>query len=105
MRDIMYEPKNARKEVAKIDTYHEKSFYETLLSSEYPRENISNHESDMYVYVTPLTTKLVKEFWPDDGMRELFVKKFKDNVTGRHMYDIAFAYDPYWKDKKSEVKK
>lgn len=91
--------------MAKIDTYQEKSLYEALLSSGYPKEDIFNHESDMYVYVTPLTTRLVEEFWPDDGMRELFVKKFKDNVTGSHMYDVAFAYDPYWKDKKSEVPK
>lgn len=79
-----------------MDTYLEKSLYEELLSAGYPAKDIFNHESDMYVYVTPLTTRLVNEFWPNDNMRRIFVSTFTDNVTKRTMYDVAFAYDPYW---------
>lgn len=85
--------------MAKIDTYHEKSLYETLLSSGYPKTDIFNHESDMYIYVTPLTTRLIEEFWPDDNMRGLFVKTFTDNINKKLMYDVAFAYDPYWRER------
>lgn len=81
------------------DLYEKESIYARLLREGYPQEDIDHHESDLYVYVTPLTTRIIKEHFPDQGHKTIMVNKFKDNVTGRYMYDIAFAYDPYWAEK------
>lgn len=78
------------------DLYEKESIYARLLREGYPQEDIDHHESDLYVYVTPLTTKIIKEYFPDHDHKTIMVNKFKDNVTGRYMYDITFAYDPYW---------
>ena len=31
--------------------------------------------------------------------REAFVSQFRDQITGRMMYDILFAYDPWWTER------
>lgn len=68
-----------------------------LLDAGYPKEQIFHHESDLYVFVTPLTTEVLDKWLEDNGWRKLkndpfLVGKFKDNITGRQMYDIAFQY-------------
>ena len=76
-----------------------KSLMERLLEAGYPPEDIDHHYSDLYVYVTPLTTKVITEWADENGydsnLRDgVFVQKFKDQITGRMMYDIAFQYIP-----------
>lgn len=84
-----------------------KSLMERLLEAGYPPEDIHHYYSDLYVYVTPLTTKVITEWLTNNGydsnLRDgVFVKTFRDQITGRKMYDVLFEYIPFW-DKK-EVK-
>lgn len=63
----------------------------------YPREQMFNHCSDLYVFATPLTKRVVDKWFKDEGLnKSLFVKTFTDQLTGRPMYDIPFQYAPYW---------
>ena len=82
-----------------------KSLMERLLKAGYPSEDIDHHDYDLYVYVTPLTTKVIKEWMKDnnytDNLNGFLIQKFRDQITGRIMYDIAFQYIPSL-DKKVE---
>ena len=83
-----------------------KSLMERLLEAGYPPEDIDHYYYDLYVYVTPLTTKVIMEWADENGydsnLRDgVFVQTFKDQITGRKMYDIAFQYIPSL-DKKVE---
>ena len=83
-----------------------KTLMERLLEAGYPPEDIHHHYYDLYIYVTPLTTKVIAEWANDygynDNLRDgLFVQKFRDQITGRMMYDIFFQYIPSL-DKKRE---
>ena len=76
-----------------------KSLMERLLEAGYPPEDIHHHYYDLYIYGTPLTAKVIAEWANDYGysgnLRDgLFVQKFKDQITGRMMYDIFFQYIP-----------
>lgn len=76
-----------------------KSLMERLLEAGYPPEDIDHYYSDLYVYVTPLTTKVIAEWANENGcdgnLRDgVFVQKFRDQITGRMMYDIFFQYIP-----------
>ena len=83
-----------------------KSLMERLFEAGYPPEDIDHHYSDLYVYVTSLTTQVITEWADENGydsnLRDgVFVQTFKDQITGRKMYDIAFQYIPSL-DKKVE---
>ena len=82
-----------------------KSLMEHLLESGYPPEDIDHHCSDLYVYVTPLTTRVIKAWMKNNdytnNLNGFLIQKFKDQITGRMMYDIAFQYIPSL-DKKGE---
>lgn len=75
-----------------------KSLMERLLEAGYPPEDIAHHYSDLYVYVTPLTTRVIKAWMKDnnytDNLYGFLIQKFRDQITGRMMYDIAFQYIP-----------
>ena len=76
-----------------------KSLMERLLEAGYPPEDIEHHYSDLSVYVTPLTTRVLTEWADENGydsnLRDgVFVQKFRDQITGRMMYDVAFQYIP-----------
>lgn len=75
-----------------------KSLMEVLLEEGYPPEDIDHHEYDLYVYVTPLTTRIIKAWLKYNGyvntLNGLMVQTFTDQITGRPMYDIAFQYIP-----------
>lgn len=74
-----------------------------LIQAGYPREDMDNHESDLYVYVTPLTTQVIKDWCRSNNLSEhLFMRRFKDNITGRPMYDIPFQADWWWREKSKE---
>ena len=77
-----------------------KTLMEALADAGYPREQMFNHCSDLYVFVTPLTKRVVDEWFKEAGLnKSLFVKTFRDQITGKWMYDIAFQYTPYWEEK------
>ena len=82
-----------------------KSLMEVLLEEGYLPEDIDHYYYDLYVYVTPLTTKIIKAWlkYNDyaDTLNGIMVQKFRDQITGRIMYDIAFQYIPSL-DKKVE---
>ena len=70
-----------------------KSLLQRLLDAGYPKEDIYHHSSDLYIYVTPLTTKIVEEWCNENGFRKSWhCPTFKDQITGRRMYDCAFCY-------------
>lgn len=70
---------------------------EMLHEAGYRQEDFFHHRSDLYVYATPLTEKVIDEWCEENGfVKRLFVSKFIDQVTGRPMFDIAFQYLPYW---------
>ena len=86
-----------------------KTLMERLLEAGYPPEDIDHHYYDLYVYVTPLTTKVIAEWANENGyvgtLRDrVFVQTFKDQITGRMMYDIAFQYIPSLDKKGGETK-
>ena len=51
-----------------------------------------HHESDLYVPVTPETTKLVNAYEFKNN-----VKMFTCAIDKKQWYDIPFAYMPFWK--------
>ena len=75
-----------------------KSLMERLLEAGYPSEDIDHHDYDLYVYITPLTTRVLKSWMEDnnytDNLYGSFIQKFRDQITGRMMYDVAFQYIP-----------
>lgn len=73
---------------------------EALENAGYPRERMFNHNSDLYVFVTPVTTRVINDWCVAEGInKEVFLETFKDNITGRPMYSIAFQYMPYWEER------
>ena len=77
-----------------------KTLMEALEASGYPREQMFNHCSDLYVFITPLTKRVVDKWFKDKGLKKnLFVSTFCDQITGKRMYDIAFQYAPFWDEK------
>lgn len=77
---------------------------EALEKAGYPREQIFNHCSDLYVFITPITRRVVDKWFKDERLnKSLFVKTFSDQITGRPMFDIAFQYTPYWEEKARQI--
>ena len=57
------------------------------------KEEFFHHYSDLYIFATPLTQRVVNQWCKDNGYhRHLFVSTFRDQITGRPMYDCAFQY-------------
>ena len=77
-----------------------KSLLQRLLDAGYPKEDIHHHESDLYIFKTPLTTKVLEEWCEANGwdkemihLQKSFVcEVFFDRITGEPMYDVAFQY-------------
>jgi hypothetical protein len=90
--------------------YMRKLLMQMLIEAGYPKEDIHHHASDLYVYVTPLTTKVLHEWCKANGWKEKMVEEkscvfniFTDQITGRKMYDIAFQYIPWWEERLESV--
>jgi hypothetical protein len=59
---------------------------------------IDNHESDLYVRVTPESRAIVERWcW----IRKLYAGTtlFRSNTDGAMWWDVPFAYDPFWNDR------
>ena len=70
-----------------------KSLLQRLINAGYPKEDIHHYNSDLYIYVTPLTTKIVDEWCRENGFTKSWhCPTFIDQITGRKMYDCAFCY-------------
>lgn len=76
-----------------------KTLIEMLLEAGYDKKSLFHHESDLYVFVTKTTTKVIHEWLSENGYNDdilngdtFLLTKFRDNITGRPMYDIAFQY-------------
>ena len=73
---------------------------ERLVAEGYPKEEFFHHYSDLYIFATPMTQRVVNQWCKDNGdHRDLFVSTFHDQQTGKLMYDVAFQYDPFWEGK------
>lgn len=76
------------------------SLMERLIAAGYPKDQIFHHYGDMYVYVTNITTQIIEDWCKENHFNRVHqCPKFRDQLTGRPMYDCAFSYDPYWQDK------
>lgn len=72
------------------------TFIQTLLDNGYPENEMYHHGTDLYIFVTPLTTKIVKEYCNNNKYAiDWHFPTFKDQITGRLMYDCAFQYYNY----------
>ncbi len=90
-------PRRARPVKAPQD---DRPLMKLLLEAGYPAEEMDHHESDLYVYVTPLTTRVVESWCKAHGYSpDWHCPTFRDQITGRLMYDIAFQYIPYWEER------
>lgn len=70
-----------------------KPLMQQLLDAGYPRDEMFHHESDLYVYVTPLTTSVIEEWCKENNYRiGWHCPTFRDQITGRQMYDCVFQY-------------
>lgn len=66
---------------------------ERFLKAGYPESEMDHYNSDLYVYVTELTTRIISEWCEDHGYRmEFMCPIFKDQITGKRMYDCAFQW-------------
>lgn len=70
---------------------------ERLLAAGYPRDQMYHLESDLYVFATPKTKRIIDAWCKENGYsRTWHCPMFTDQVTGRPMFDCAFCYDPAW---------
>lgn len=70
-----------------------KSLMLRLLIAGYPKDQMFHHESDLYVYVTPLSREVIMEWCKENGYRrEWHCPVFTDQITGKPMFDCAFSY-------------
>ncbi len=66
---------------------------EKLIEAGYPKEKMDHHYSDLYVEVTPLTTKIINEWCQENRYdKNWHCPIFKDICTGNLMYDCAFQW-------------
>jgi len=63
-----------------------RGLYQQLLAADVP---LDSHESDLYVKVTPESSRIVEESGHSSTM-------FTSEVDGKLWYDLPFAYEPFW---------
>lgn len=69
------------------------SLKEMLIEAGYPESEMFHHYSDLYVYVTELTTEIISKWCAENGYRmEHHCPIFTDQITGRQMYDCYFQW-------------
>ena len=51
---------------------------------------VDNHESDLYVKVSPESTTIIKKY------KFRMITTFKSQIDNTLWYDIPFAYTPWW---------
>lgn len=63
-------------------------------------EEIDSHESDLYLKVTPISRKLIRQY---DFHGQ--VKQFRSAIDHTLWYDIPFANSEWWEEKCKGVSK
>ena len=64
-----------------------------LIDAGYPESEMFHHYSDLYIFVTPVSKKVVEAWCKKHGFAKYWhCPTFKDQITGRLMYDCAFCY-------------
>lgn len=72
-----------------------KPLMQMLLDAGYLHEEMFHHYSDLYIFITPLTMRVTNEWCRANGFsKSWFCPTFRDQITGRRMYDCAFQYIP-----------
>ena len=66
------------------------TIYQLAVSEMQPNE-VSSHESDLYLKCTPVSENLVSNYEFKQN-----VQKFRSNIDGSMWFDIPFANDLYW---------
>lgn len=65
---------------------------EALEKAGYPREQMFNHNSDLYVFVTPVTTRVINDWCVAEGIsKEVFLETFKDNTQEGQCTALHFS--------------
>lgn len=64
--------------------------YEVIQAAKIPPEHIDHHASDLYLKVTPETTRII-----DQLEYKSMITTFTDNIDNELWYDIPFCYSPY----------
>ena len=75
-----------------------KTIMSRLIDAGYPRAEMANHETDLYVFATPIVYEVLDRYKQDTGISPVY-SSFIDQVSGKTMLDIAWAYDPEWERK------
>ncbi len=65
------------------------SLYDEIIARNIPH---SNHESDLYIPVTPVTTALLEKYPLQKKLSSTFIHT-KEKCK---WYDVSFAFLPYW---------
>lgn len=64
-----------------------------LVDAGYPRNEMDHHDSDLYVYVTPVSEKVTKAWCNSHGYRQSWqCPIFRDQITGKLMYECICCY-------------
>ena len=64
-----------------------------LVGAGYPREEMDHHYTDLYVYVNEISRPVIEQWCAEHGWRvDWMCPVFRDQITGRTMYDCAFQY-------------
>ena len=72
-----------------------KSLMARFIEAGLTKSDMFHHESDLYVYVTPTTAKIVADYCKENGYSQQWMcPRFINNVDGKAMFDCAFAYEP-----------
>lgn len=80
-----------------------KFLMEELVAAGYPIDEIFHHESDLYVYVTPVSTAVIEAYYKEMGWERTWnAPIFRDQITGKPMYDAAFQFVPKLYEKLKE---
>lgn len=60
-------------------------------------EDTDHHATDLYVFVTDASNKAVEEYKKTHtGLHALNYEVFRDQITGKPMYDFWFQFDGDW---------
>ena len=63
-------------------------------AAQIPAAHIDHHASDLYLKVTPETTRIIKKY-----KYQKQITTFKSNIDNTLWYDIPFCYTPFWEEK------
>lgn len=60
-------------------------------------QEVSNWQSDLYVVATEKSLEIIRE-------HKASKSAFKSQVDGRLMYEVPFAFDPFWNSRQPKAK-